>query len=285
MEGMADATQRALIAVGVARAHLVGHSMGTIVCQMLAASRPELVASLTLFGALAEPAAATREAVLNRARLARAGGMADIADQIISHALSAHTRETAPAAVAFVRESVMRQDPESYAQNCEALSSAKAVDARRISAPALLVTGEDDAVNPPSVAQALCDQIKGAVFSPLDRCGHWATVESPRESARRLLEFLARSRPARTVLRDGSQSRAHHREVDMADDDWNGGGSGGAHFINVRILDATGDYPYTGEVLVQGNRVKQITKGSSRFGASSSSRTVERRSSTAWARL
>ena len=104
MEGMVDATQRALIAVGVARAHLVGHSMGTIVCQMLAANRPELVASLTLFGALAEPAAATREAVLNRARLARAGGMADIADQIISHALSAHTRETAPAAVAYVRE-------------------------------------------------------------------------------------------------------------------------------------------------------------------------------------
>ncbi len=146
IEGMVDATQRALIAVGVARAHLVGHSMGTIVCQMLAASRPELVASLTLFGALAEPTAATREAVLNRARLARAGGMADIADQIISHALSAHTRETAPAAVAYVRESVMRQDPESYALNCEALSSAKAVDARRISAPALLVTGEDDAV-------------------------------------------------------------------------------------------------------------------------------------------
>ena len=192
IEGMVEATQRALIAVGVARAHLVGHSMGTIVCQMLAASRPEFVASLTLFGALAEPTAATREAVLNRARLARSGGMADIADQIISHALSAHTRETAPAAVAYVREFVMRQDPESYALNCEALSSAKAVDARRISAPALLITGEDDAVNPPSVAQALCDQIKGAVFSPLDRCGHWATVESPRESARRLLEFLAR---------------------------------------------------------------------------------------------
>ena len=38
-------------------------------------------------------------------------------------------------------------------------------------------------------------------------------------------------------------------------------------FTNVRILDGTGDYPYTGEVLVQGNRIKQVTKGSSRFGA------------------
>ena len=192
MQAIAEATQRALIGVGVARAHLVGHSMGTIVCQMLAASRPELVASLTLFGALAEPADATRDALLGRARLARSGGMADIADQIVGHSLSAHTRETSPAAVAFVRESVIRQDPESYARNCEALSKAKAVDPRRISAPALLITGDADAVNPPSVAQALCDKIKGAIFSSLDRCGHWATIESPRESVRRLLEFLAR---------------------------------------------------------------------------------------------
>jgi imidazolonepropionase-like amidohydrolase len=40
-------------------------------------------------------------------------------------------------------------------------------------------------------------------------------------------------------------------------------------FTNVRVLDGTGEYPFTGEVLVQGNRIKQITKGSSRFGSAS----------------
>ena len=34
----------------------------------------------------------------------------------------------------------------------------------RISAPTLLLTGEDDAVNPPSVARTLADKIKGAVM-------------------------------------------------------------------------------------------------------------------------
>jgi len=57
----------------------------------------------------------------------------------------------------------------------------------------------------------------------------------------------------------------------MADNNWNGSGSGGALFTNVRILDGTGEHPYTGEVLIQGNRIKQITKGSSRFGTTSSS--------------
>ncbi len=52
----------------------------------------------------------------------------------------------------------------------------------------------------------------------------------------------------------------------MANDTWNGTNSGGILFTNVRILDATGEYPYTGEVLVQDGRIKQITRGTARFG-------------------
>jgi 3-oxoadipate enol-lactonase len=192
IEIMSEAVIRAMAGMGVPRAHFVGHSMGTIVCQQIAATQPTLVASLALFGALAEPAEATRQGLANRARLARSGGIADIADQIVANALSAHTRETSPAAVAFVRESITRQDPESYARTCEALAKAAAVDVRRISAPALLVTGDADTVNPPSVGQALADALKGAIFSSLDRCGHWATVECPRESSQKLADFLRR---------------------------------------------------------------------------------------------
>ena len=51
----------------------------------------------------------------------------------------------------------------------------------------------------------------------------------------------------------------------MADEYNSSIGSGGVVFTNVRILDGTGEYPYTGEVTVQGNRIKQVTKGSSRL--------------------
>src|SRR6202047_2359438 len=47
----------------------------------------------------------------------------------------------------------------------------------------------------------------------------------------------------------------------------NGASAGPIHFTNVRILDATGEYSYTGEVVIQGNRIKQITRGSSRLGS------------------
>jgi pimeloyl-ACP methyl ester carboxylesterase len=190
MESMTAAVITAARSLGVSRAHFVGHSMSTIVCQQVAAREPALVASLTLFGALAEPLPATREGLAKRAQLARSGGMSDIGDAIVANALSAYTRETNPAAVAFVRESVMRQDPESYARTCEALAKAEAVDPRLVSAPALFVTGDADTVNAPSVAQALADKISGAVFRSIDRCGHWATIEKAQESGRLLADFL-----------------------------------------------------------------------------------------------
>ena len=34
-------------------------------------------------------------------------------------------------------------------------------------------------------------------------------------------------------------------------------------FTNVRIIDATGAQPYQGEVLIQGNRIARIGRGSS----------------------
>jgi imidazolonepropionase-like amidohydrolase len=44
-----------------------------------------------------------------------------------------------------------------------------------------------------------------------------------------------------------------------------GGPNGGVVFTNIRILDGSGDYPYTGEVVVHGNRIRQVTKGGSRL--------------------
>ena len=50
----------------------------------------------------------------------------------------------------------------------------------------------------------------------------------------------------------------------MPDSSSNGWGANGRssilRFRNVRVLDATGEYPYTGEVLIQGNRIKQVIR-------------------------
>ena len=62
----ADAVRRVCEALGIARAHLVAHSFGTLVAQHVAAEAPALVRSLALFGALAEPPQGMRDAMQAR---------------------------------------------------------------------------------------------------------------------------------------------------------------------------------------------------------------------------
>ena len=56
IERLAEAVLSVCARLAVTRAHLLGHSMGTIVCQHLAAAHPKLVRSLALFGPLIAPA-------------------------------------------------------------------------------------------------------------------------------------------------------------------------------------------------------------------------------------
>jgi pimeloyl-ACP methyl ester carboxylesterase len=190
VESLADALADAAGHLGVERAHLVGHSFGTLVAQHLAARHPRLAASLTLFGPIVEPQDAARERLKARAVTARHEGMAFIADQLIDGSLSGATRADNPLAVAYLRETHMRQDREGFARSCEALAGAEKAEHRLIDCPALIVTGDEDGVGPPSVARDLAGRLKNARSVILDRCGHWTPIERPRECARLLGEFL-----------------------------------------------------------------------------------------------
>ncbi len=176
--------------LGVKSAHFIGHSLGTIICQHLAAERGELVRSLTLIGALIEPAQPARDGLRQRAKAARSGGMSEIADSIVQNGLSSDSKSRNPAAAAFVRESILRQCPEGYARTCEALADANAANHQRIGCPVLIVNGDEDAVAPPSVARSLAERIEGAHSIILPRCGHWATIERPEEINVELRRFL-----------------------------------------------------------------------------------------------
>jgi pimeloyl-ACP methyl ester carboxylesterase len=134
-----QATLRAMAAAAVERAHIVAHSMGTIVAAHLAAGQPRAVRSLALFGPLLAPPEPMRAPIRARGEKARAegtAGMQAIADALVQAATSAETKARRPAAVAFVRESLMRQDAEGYARSCEALAEAQSADTTRIECPA-----------------------------------------------------------------------------------------------------------------------------------------------------
>lgn len=176
----------------VSGAHVVAHSMGTIVAQHLAVNHPELVKSLALFGPLIEPPEAGRAGMKARAALCREKGivgMQEVADAIVKGATSAETKAQRPVTLTLVRESVMRQTAEGYAQSCEALAGAKAADVEKIAVPTLLVTGSEDGVGPPAAVKAMGERIQGSKVTVLDGCGHWTTFEKPAECVAELLAF------------------------------------------------------------------------------------------------
>lgn len=186
--------------LNITRAHILGHSMGTIVAQHLAVAQPRLVRSLSLFGPLVAPPDTARANIKARGEKARSEGvrgMHDIALALVNASISADTRERLPVSVAFVRESLMRQDPEGYARSCEALAATVPAAVERIEAPALLVTGDEDVVAPPQAVRAMAERLgnaKGVRTVVLNRCGHWTPVERPEDCARELRQFLPSQR-------------------------------------------------------------------------------------------
>jgi pimeloyl-ACP methyl ester carboxylesterase len=120
--------------------------------------------------------------------------MRGIADAIAAAGTSQDTKINHPTAVAFVRESVLAQNPEGYARNCEALSQAHAADFSAIRCPVLLLTGDEDRTGPIPVARALASAIEGADLQILSGCGHWGPIERPKQVNYAMTLFSARNR-------------------------------------------------------------------------------------------
>ena len=197
IERFVDAVLSACARLNVVQAHFVGHSMGTIVLQHLALKAPRLVRSLALFGPLIAPPEASRTALRARAEKAAsegAAGMQEITAALVDGSLSAETRRSQPLAVAFVRESLMRQSGEAYARTCQALAEAQPARLENITAPVLLVTGDEDGVAPPQAVRAMAEKLHSARSTRvvvLPRCGHWTPIERAAECRTEWRDFIA----------------------------------------------------------------------------------------------
>jgi 3-oxoadipate enol-lactonase len=186
----ADDLAALLDRLGVSGATVVGHSMGTLVVRTLATRHPGLVSRLVLLGAVAEPANAVRQAQRDRAATLRQDGTAAVAPGVVASALSEGTRRDKPEVAAFVRELIMRQDPEGYARNCEALATATDPGPVAPGLPLLLITGSDDKTGPPEVSQAIAAAHGSATVTVIDGIGHWTALEAAGDVTDQLLKFL-----------------------------------------------------------------------------------------------
>ena len=175
---LADLAQH--VAAGIPDgSHLLGFSLGALVAQHLAIHRPELVATLTSVSAVCRRTEAERAAVLGRLELAARDFTASCNASIDRWFTGADVTE---AWIERTRETLLANHVESFLRCYRVFATADAElgpDLPRITAPALAITGEDDAGSTPEMAHRLADAIPGCRVEVVPHARHMLPLERP----------------------------------------------------------------------------------------------------------
>ena len=163
-------------AVGLERAHLVGHSMGGYLCLRLAASRPEVVRKLVLVDPAGVPPGRTMLGHLVPLLLAARHGTPSFLPVLVRDALYA-----GPFTLLRATRDLLGEDIRE--------------DLRRVEAPTLLVWGEKDVLIPPSVGDLMRAEIPGSSLLVIEGAGHNPMFDRPKEFDAALLDFLGKGGP------------------------------------------------------------------------------------------
>jgi 3-oxoadipate enol-lactonase / 4-carboxymuconolactone decarboxylase len=196
MDDLADDLAGLLDALGIAKAHLVGLSLGGMTGQTLAVRRPEKLASLVLMATSAYVPPA--ETWTQRAATVRAQGMATIADVVMGRWFTAAFAERAPQLVADTRKRFIANPPNGYATCCEAIRD---MDLRpvihAIRTPTLILSGADDPATPVAMMEDIRSRIPDVEMVIVPRAAHLLNLEQPEIVNAHLAAFLGRFTQAR----------------------------------------------------------------------------------------
>jgi len=180
-----------LAANGVTRAHVAGISLGGLIAQHFAATRPELVDRLILIDTTPRYTDELRRMWDERAATARMAGVATMVPGLLAIWFSAAALARDDAGVRYVRETLARCPGEGYARACEAL---RAADLRalagRIAARTLVVCGDDDIPSFLDAARWLAATVPHAELAWIEGAKHASVLEQPDEARRLMRTFL-----------------------------------------------------------------------------------------------
>jgi 3-oxoadipate enol-lactonase len=164
---------------GVGSAAYCGISLGGMIGLWLAARAPERISSLVVCCTALVPMP-SRQAWLDRAAVVRAGGMAAISEMIPPRWFTGEFIARQPAAVSRVMDMLSSTDPEGYAGCGEAIAG---LDLRpalaSVSAPTLVIAGEQDTAAPPWQAAETATGIAGARLRVIRGASHLAPYQIP----------------------------------------------------------------------------------------------------------
>lgn len=177
MAQLADDVPALLDALGIPQAHCIGSSLGGMIGQQVGARHGSRLLTLTLANTAAVQGAPA--AWEERVAIARAKGLAALADPTLQRWFTPGFRATHPAEMARVKELLLGTSVEGFAGCAAAVRDLAQLDLLpRIQVPTLVVVGSEDSATPPALGQQIADAIPHARLVALE-AAHQAAAEQP----------------------------------------------------------------------------------------------------------
>ena len=195
IEQLADDVAGFMQAVGVARAHVAGLSLGAAVAMWLGAKYPEKVASLSLHSGWTRTDPFVRAVVESWQVVANATSVPEMIVRSIfpwcfTPRLYVERPDYIEALAAFVRSRPAQSVPDFILQSNAVLAHDVEAQLERIVAPTLLTFGRDDQLTSTRFADRLTGGIRGAELLVFEGCAHAALYEHVEEFNQKTLTFL-----------------------------------------------------------------------------------------------
>jgi 3-oxoadipate enol-lactonase len=195
IEDLADQVRALLEQGGHSQVDVVGVSLGGLVAQQLAADAPDLVRRLVVVDAVAVYPQPMREMWRDRAARAPVEGVEPFLDPTLGLWFTAARLAEGGPVVESARRSFLAGDGKGYGLACRALADADVTGVLdRITAPVLVVCGEDDAPPFTQAARELGETLPVARVVWLAPARHAGVLEQPEQFRAALVDFLGGDR-------------------------------------------------------------------------------------------
>lgn len=177
--------------LGVARCHVVGHSLGGLVAQRLALDAPGRVDRLVLLSTVGGRNEDERRRVLERRAIVEHGIPGEHFRRSLDRWFTDAFQRANPELIERYAARNMENDPAAYAAAYRVLATTDLIDELPgIQAPTLIATGEGDIGSNPRMARLMHERIPGSRLQILPGLRHSILVEAPEVVARLLAGFL-----------------------------------------------------------------------------------------------
>jgi 3-oxoadipate enol-lactonase len=189
----ADQLQMLIDRLDIAKAHILGFSMGGLVAEAFALKAPNRLSALVIANSVAKRTPEQRNGVLSRVEEVREKGHTATIDAALERWFTAAFRKDRADVVEAVRRRLEENDPAAYLAAYTVFANADAElfdELPQIACPTLIVTGEKDSGSTPEMARMLGRQIKDSSVVILMGGKHMMPVERAAEFNRILLSFL-----------------------------------------------------------------------------------------------